>query len=511
VPSDQFFYDDDNADGRNGGLVAKESAGDNAAPLSISEISNLLKRTVEDRFGFVRLRGELSGVKRAASGHLYCALKDDKALIDGVMWKGGAQRLAFRPEDGIEVIATGKLTTYPGRSKYQIVIESMEIAGEGALLALLEKLRLRLAAEGLFAPERKRALPFLPQVIGVVTSPTGAVIRDILHRLADRFPSQVLVWPVLVQGEGAAKQIANAVRGFSEIQPGGPVPRPDLVIVARGGGSIEDLWSFNEEIVVRAVAESTIPVISAVGHDTDTTLCDYAADRRAPTPTAAAEMAVPVRSEIASQIDELALRMRRCALRPVTLGRERLEARVQRLPKPDAILAGKAQKLDELSERLRRGLRDEAAAKREALNHVAGKLSLPLLRHRVQSCAKDLERAGLTPRLLTQRLAHARQGFAPSDRVLPQLDPRLPLQRGYALVKSAAGTALTSREAAQREGNLVIEFRDGELAVVAGEGAAPPAPPTSPAAPPPPRKAPPRKAPPRPAPVTPRQDDLFGS
>lgn len=502
MPSNPFFDDDDDdtSGGRFGGLVAKESAGDNAAPLSISEISNLLKRTVEDRFGFVRLRGELSGVKRAASGHLYCALKDDKAVIDGVMWKGGAQRLAFRPEDGIEVIATGKLTTYPGRSKYQIVIESMEIAGEGALLALLEKLRLRLAAEGLFAPERKRALPFLPQVIGVVTSPTGAVIRDILHRLADRFPSRVLVWPVLVQGEGAAAQVANAVRGFSAIQPGGAVPRPDLVIVARGGGSIEDLWSFNEEIVVRAVAESTIPVISAVGHETDTTLCDHAADRRAPTPTAAAEMAVPVRAELLNQLDELALRKRRCALRPVTLGRERLEARIQRLPRPEAILAARAQKLDELSDRLRRGLRDEAAAKGRQLQQVAGRLSLPLLRHRVQTCDERLGRTGLSPRLLERRWALARDTLAPVARVLPQLDPRLPLQRGYALVKSSSGKALTSREAASQEPSLLIEFQDGELAVAVGASTGTPSPAT-----------PPARKPARPATVAPRQDDLFGS
>lgn len=492
MPSSQFF--DDNDDARSGGLVAKETAGDNAAPLSISEISNLLKRTVEDRFGFVRLRGELSGVKRAASGHLYCALKDDKAVIDGVMWKGGAQRLAFRPEDGVEVIATGKLTTYPGRSKYQIVIETMEIAGEGALLALLEKLRARLAAEGLFAPERKRPLPFLPQVIGVVTSPTGAVIRDILHRLADRFPSRVLVWPVLVQGEGAAAQVAGAVRGFSAIQPGGPIPRPDLVIVARGGGSIEDLWSFNEEVVVRAVAESTIPVISAVGHETDTTLCDHAADRRAPTPTAAAEMAVPVRFELSAQLADLALRKRKCALRPVMLGRERLEARVQRLPKPEAILAARAQRLDELSERLRRGLRDEAAAKGRALQQVAGRLSLPLLRHRVQLCDERLGRIGLAPRLLERRWALARDALAPTARVLPQLDPRLPLQRGYALVKSPDGAALTSKEAAAAQNRLVIEFRDGELSVLREGQTSPP---------------PVSRKPARPARAPSRQGDLF--
>lgn len=503
------FDDDEFDDGRSGGLVAKQAAGDNAAPLSISEISNLLKRTVEDRFGFVRLRGELSGVKRAASGHLYCALKDDKAVIDGVMWRGGAQRLAFRPEDGIEVIATGKLTTYPGRSKYQVVIETMEIAGEGALLALLEKLRARLAAEGLFAPERKRELRFLPRVIGVVTSPTGAVIRDILHRLDDRFPSHVLVWPVLVQGEGSAQQVANAVRGFSAIAPGGPVPRPDLVIVARGGGSIEDLWSFNEEVVVRAVAESSIPVISAVGHETDTTLCDYAADRRAPTPTAAAEMAVPVRLELAATLDELAYRKRRCALRPVTLGRERLEARVQRLPRPEAILAAKAQKLDELSERLRRGLRDEAATKREQLGRTASRLSLPLLRHRVERCDERLTRVGLTARLLTRRWTLARDSLAPVSRVLPQLDPKRPLERGYVLAKGPDGRALTSRQAAARESLLTLEFRDGELTVAVGTEAPVQAATTPATVAEPAPETPASKRPARPKAGEPRQGDLF--
>jgi len=326
------------------------------------------------------------------------------------------------------------------------------------------------------------------------------VIRDILHRLADRFPSRVLVWPVLVQGEGAAAQVAQAVRGFSAIAPGGPVPRPDLVIVARGGGSIEDLWSFNEEIVVRAVAESSIPVISAVGHETDTTLCDHAADRRAPTPTAAAEMAVPVRAELAAQLDELALRKRRCALRPVVLGRERLEARVQRLPRPEALLAAKAQRLDELSERLRRGLQDEAVQKARRLQETAGRLSLPLLRHRVQASERDLQRVGLSSRLLVQRLERARNAFAPSNRVLPQLDPRLPLQRGYALVKTADGQPLTTRERAARESMLALEFRDGELSVLVGavEGMQQPSPPTS-------------RRPARPKPDAPRQDDLFAS
>ncbi len=433
-------------------LVARDTPGDNAAPLTISEISNLLKRTVEDRFGFVRLRGELSGVKRAASGHFYCALKDDKAVIDGVMWRGAAERLPFRPEDGLEVVASGKLTTYPGRSKYQIVIERMELAGEGALLALLEKTKARLAAEGLFDAERKRALPFLPRTIGVVTSPTGAVIRDILHRLADRFPSRVIVWPVLVQGTGAAEQVAAAVRGFSAMEEG-DANRPDLVIVARGGGSIEDLWSFNEEVVVRAIAECTIPIISAVGHETDTTLADFAADRRAPTPTAAAEMAVPVRAELAATLADFAHRKRQCVLRPVQVGRERLEARVQRLPRPEALLAPQTQKLDELGERLRRALMDRAGRGREALARL--RLSPSVLQRNWREGAARLE------------------GLA---RMMRSLDPDAVLQRGYVRVTGADGKTLTDRVAAAREARLTLRFRDGELAALP-EGSASPRPP----------------------------------
>jgi len=459
------FNENRDSDDSRGGLLAKHGAGDNAAPVSVSEISARLKRMVEGEFGFVRLRGELSGVKRAASGHLYCSLKDDKAVIDGVMWRGSVSRLAFKPEDGLEVIATGKLTTYAGRSKYQIVCERMEIAGEGALLALLEKTRARLEAEGLFAPERKRPLPAMPRVIGVVTSPTGAVIRDILHRLADRFPTHVLVWPVLVQGDGAAGQIASAVRGFSALDGGGPIPRPDLVIVARGGGSIEDLWAFNEEDVVRAIAESAIPTISAVGHETDTTLADHAADRRAPTPTAAAEMAVPVREELLATLGDLALRKRRCAMRPVTLGRERLEARAQRMPRPEAILAPCAQQLDDLGERLRRGLRDRTALGREQLHDRAQHLSLPLLRSRLRNLGERLESAGLSPRLLDRRMKQAGDRFAALDRVLPQLDPDKPLARGFARVTSSAGRTLIAQAEAAKEEALVLKFRDGDLVV----------------------------------------------
>lgn len=469
---DSPFDDDVSA----AGLVAKGQPGDNAAPLTITEISNLLKRTVEDRFGFVRLRGELSGVKRAASGHLYCCLKDEGAVIDGVMWKGGAQRLGFVPEDGIEVVASGKLTTYPGRSKYQIVIETMEVAGEGALLALLEKTRRRLEAEGLFASERKRALPYLPAVIGVITSPTGAVIRDILHRLADRFPSRVLVWPVLVQGQGAAEQVAAALRGFGEIAAGGPIPRPDLLIVARGGGSIEDLWAFNEEVVVRAIAGSPIPVISAVGHETDTTLADYAADRRAPTPTAAAEIAVPVLRELSATLDELGLRQRKCALRPVQLGRERLEARVVRLPRPEALAALAAQRLDDLGERLRRGLADRAAKARERLQGDSAKLSAPLLRARWLAAQKDLASVRLQPTLLTRPLAERRERLAALERLRRQLDPKAPLARGYALVRAPGHPVIASRDVAAAQDRLTLEFADGTLEVTPDGKRPPPRP-----------------------------------
>ena len=456
------YYDDE----EDAGLVAKDSAGDNAAALSVSEISAALKRVVEDRFGFVRIRGELSGVKRAASGHLYLSLKDENARIDGVMWRGNVQRLGFNPEDGVEVVVTGKLTTYPGRSNYQVVIDRMEIAGEGALLALLAKTKARLEAEGLFDPARKRPLPFLPRVIGVVTSPTGAVIRDILHRLADRFPVQVLVWPVLVQGQGAAEQVAAAVRGFGALDAWGAIARPDLVIVARGGGSIEDLWCFNEEVVVRAVAECPIPVISAVGHETDTTLVDFAADLRAPTPTAAAEIAVPVREELAQQLAELGLRKRRAVNRPLQLGRERLLARAERLPKPQALFSPHAQRLDQAAERLRRGLVDRTHLARNAFQRLDSRLSLPLL---------------------SARLDRAQERLAGLARLHASLNPDAVLQRGYVRVTGADGATLTTRAAAAQEGSLSLHFRDGELKVAVGDTPPPAAPSRSKPAP----KAPP--------------------
>ena len=437
-------------------LLAEAAPGDNAPDMTVSQLSAAIKRTVEDGFARVRVRGELSGAKRAASGHFYAGLKDDNALIDMVMWKGQAARLAFRPEDGIEVIATGKLTTYPGRSKYQLVVESLEVAGEGALMLLFEKLKARLGAEGLFDRTRKQRLPYLPRTIGVVTSPTGAVIRDILHRLADRCPTRVIVWPVLVQGEGAAAQVARAIRGFDGLAPGGPVPRPDLVIVARGGGSIEDLWAFNEEIVVRAIADCRIPTISAVGHETDVTLADYAADVRAPTPTAAAEMAVPVRAELMSQLATWNGRVIGAANRHQRLAGERLTALARHLPKREALYAPQRQRLDDAGERLDRSQR-----------------------HRLTMISERLAARGaaLRPALLARRWDRDRAQLDGLGRLLTSLDPRALLSRGYTMVRDGGGAIVTSAGKAKDAGHLRLQFADGEVPVhVSSSDAPPPAP-----------------------------------
>ena len=440
-------------------LVAEAMPGDNSAPESVGELSNRLKRMVEGEFGRVRLRGEISGYKRAASGHVYLCLKDDAAVIDGVMWKGPAALLPFAAQDGIEVIASGKLTTYPGRSKYQVVIDRMELAGEGALMALFEKLKAKLGAEGLFDQSRKQPLPFMPRTIGVVTSPTGAVIRDILHRLADRCPTRVIVWPVKVQGTGAAEEVAAAVRGFDSIQPGGAVPRPDLVIVARGGGSIEDLWAFNEEVVVRAVAGCTIPIVSAVGHETDTSLCDHAADLRAPTPTAAAELAVPVLADLRLSLDAYGQRSERCARRYVERGRERVEAQARLLPKRDALLGPQRQRADDAGQRLDRALERRVTMARGTLDRTAG---------------------ALRPALLTQRIAAARQRLDQTFKLVEALNPRHVLDRGYALVTDRAGGVLSSASAARKAGAITVRFGDGEVAArvegTAGKAYAKPAP-----------------------------------
>ncbi|KTT74683.1 exodeoxyribonuclease VII large subunit [Sphingomonas endophytica] len=444
--ADPFF------DTQAGRLVAEPTPGDNAMALSVGELSGRLKRMVEGEFGHVRLRGEISGYKRATSGHVYLCLKDESAVIDGVMWKGSAAGLAFRPEDGVEVVATGRLTTYPGRSKYQIVIEKMELAGAGALMALLEKLKAKLAGEGLFDPATKKPLPFMPRVIGVVTSPTGAVIRDILHRLEDRCPTHVLVWPVKVQGAGAAEEVAAAVRGFDALAPGGAVPRPDLVIVARGGGSIEDLWAFNEEVVVRAVAGCSIPIISAVGHETDTTLCDHAADLRAPTPTAAAEIAVPVLAELRLTLDVMANRTQRCARRYVERGRERLAALVRVMPTRDRLLGPQRQRLDDLGMRGDRALERRVARARGELHHAAG---------------------AIRPATLERRLETARRRLADTGRLIDSLNPDRILERGYARVEAAGGGTVTTADAARAAGALTLRFRDGAVGVRVEDAPAP--------------------------------------
>ena len=450
------------------GLIASARPGDNSPAQTVSELSGALKRTVEGAFGHVRVRGEISGWKRHASGHCYFTLKDEGACIDAVIWKGQAGSLAFRPEDGAEVIATGKLTTYAGRSKYQIVVARMELAGAGALMALLDQRRRVLAAEGLFDEDKKRRLPFLPRVIGVVTSPTGAVIRDILHRLEDRCPTRVIVWPVPVQGEGAAAKVAAAIRGFGAIPPDGPVPRPDLIIVARGGGSIEDLWAFNEEEVVRAAAASPIPLISAVGHETDTTLIDFAADRRAPTPTAAAEMAVPVRAELAMLLGELGQRAARATVRGVARGQERFAA--VRWPQATGLFAPLGQRLDELGERLPRALGARAATGRAALAESGARLTIGLLQRRIEQGRQRL--ADLRPASPQRRLDAAAKQLEDLWRLAVLAHPERPLGKGFVRVTDRMGKTLVHAAAARAARAIDLHFADGRVAASVGDAMA---------------------------------------
>jgi len=462
----------------------------NLPEFTVSEISQAVKRTLEGAFERVRVRGEISGFKRAASGHLYFSLKDEDSRLDSVCWRGTAGRLAVAPEDGLEVVATGRVSSYPGRSSYQLVVESLELAGEGALLKVLEERRRKLAAEGLFDQERKRPLPFLPEVIGVVTSPTGAVIRDILHRLADRFPRHVLLWPVLVQGEGAKEQIAAAIAGFNAITPGARVPRPDLIIVARGGGSLEDLWAFNEEIVVRAAAASEIPLIAAVGHETDVTLIDHAADRRAPTPSAAAEMAVPVRAELLADVMQDGARLARAMRRMGEEARLRLEGLARGLPRPAQIIAERLQTLDGAVERLlnarlgyfqRRwdflhrlaaGLhtpRQQIEARRLELDHVGERLMIGI-RALLSDRRQRLVLARLEPRLLGDLVARLGDRLEGLTRLMESLSYEQVLARGFALVRDAAGN-LVARAASVSPGAILsIEFADGRIGAEADGG-----------------------------------------
>jgi exodeoxyribonuclease VII large subunit len=492
----------------------------NSPEFTVTELSSALKRTVEDTYGHVRVRGEISGFRGPhSSGHCYFALKDESAKIEAVIWKGVHGRMRFKPQEGLEVIATGKLTTYPGSSKYQIVIEAIEPAGIGALMALMEERKKKLGAEGLFDEARKQLLPWLPDVIGVVTSPTGAVIRDILHRLEDRFPRRVLVWPVRVQGEGSAEQIAAAINGFNALPEGGKIPRPDVLIVARGGGSLEDLWSFNEEIVVRAAAESMIPLISAVGHETDITLIDFAADKRAPTPTAAAEMAVPVRSELFVEVSTLARRVMVCWQRGQEGRRNELRAAARALPGAGELLAIPRQRLDGVASALPRGLKANTHAHFRRYASSSARLTVRVLRGQVAQARQRLTMSGerithsarsllrsrrdrfgsLEIRLKASKLANAqaqRQNIARhrertlrlAERahralttILQRLDARIGhsgqllgalsyrgvLARGFALVRDENGHAVHAAAAIGPDAHLTLEFADGRVGATA--------------------------------------------
>jgi exodeoxyribonuclease VII large subunit len=446
-----------------------EPALDNVVEWTVSELSAALKRTVEDAYGYVRVRGEVSGFKGASpSGHVYFRLKDDRAVLEAVIWKGVYGRMRVKPEEGLDVIAQGKLTTFAGSSKYQIVIETLEPAGIGALMKLLEERKKKLAAEGLFDDARKQLLPFLPEVIGVVTSPTGAVIRDILHRLADRFPRRVLVWPVRVQGETSAAEVAAAIAGFNALPERGALPRPDLIIVARGGGSLEDLWSFNEEIVVRAAAVSLIPLISAVGHETDVTLIDFAADRRAPTPTAAAELAVPVRSELMGRIAALAARRIQSWQRGMAMRRTELLAATRALPAADELLAAPRQRLDALVKRLPRALHANAQLHRTHLTRASARLMPRLLKQRLAR-SSEIVVALDQRRLRGFRVALDRrvQRLRGAGQLLNAYSYRGVLGRGFALVRDGEGRTLRAAASVSGGMRLDIEFADGRVAAVA--------------------------------------------
>lgn len=489
-------------------LIDDPSDGLNAPEFSVSDISGAVKRLIEGEFSHVRIRGEVGRVSRPRSGHVYLDLKDDRSVISGIMWKGVATRLQTQPEEGMEVVATGRLTTFPGQSKYQIVIEDIKPAGMGALMALLEKRKVMLQAEGLFDPARKKDLPYLPDVIGVVTSPSGAVIRDILHRLRDRFPRKVLIWPVAVQGAKCAPEVARGIEGFNALSVGGAIPRPDLLIVARGGGSVEDLWGFNEEIVARAAAASEIPLISAVGHETDTTLIDFVSDKRAPTPTAAAELAVPVRHELMAWLEGAGARMTGALSGGLQRRDQRLRDLGRALPRPEVLVEGPRQRLDVLGDRLgpaliggvqRRKVRLADAAgslrpamlarqvrnERQRLDALAARLG-PALGRAAQSKRDQYEAraARLSPRKLAQeheqadqrlqavvgrlRSTGARQierlgqRLEAMDRLRETLSYKATLARGYAVVRGG-GEIVTTKSAAEQASGLEIEFSDGRL------------------------------------------------
>ncbi|MDD3029464.1 MAG: exodeoxyribonuclease VII large subunit [Alphaproteobacteria bacterium] len=444
-------------------LLDQPQPGNNAPEFSVSELSALVKKTIEGAFGRVRVRGEISECKRHSSGHLYFTLKEGTSILAGVCWRGQVGHLALQPAVGMEVVCTGRLTTYGGQSKYQLVLEGIALAGLGALLKMLEERKKKLAAEGLFDPARKRPLPYLPRTIGVVTSPTGAVIRDIVHRLSERFPRPVLLWPVAVQGEGAAEQIAQAIRGFNALPD---EDRPDLLIVARGGGSVEDLMPFNEECVVRATAESRIPIISAVGHETDTTLIDYASDLRAPTPTAAAEKAVPVRADLAAQVMDDGARLVQSVTRLLQSSRERLRLVEQAIGDPRRALEPLEQRLDERSERLDLSWRRLIEQRRFRLDEAAGRLRHPrdLLVLAAQRLTNIVQKGSFAFHALLTQKTHRFESIGAG---LEHLSPRAVLGRGYTLVQDATGALVTSSRTIEGGDHLSLEFHDGTRSVTA--------------------------------------------
>ena len=446
-------------------LFEAAEPGDNTPEFTVSDIANSVKRLIETELGWVRVRGEVGRVFKARSGHVYFDLKDDKSVLQCMTWKGQLSGLSVIPEEGMEVVAEGKMTASGLQSKFGLNAQKVVIAGQGALMAMLEKRKKQLAAEGLFAAERKKPLPYLPEIIGVITSPQGAVIRDILHRLRERFPRKVLIWPVAVQGANCAPEVANAIRGFNALTPGGALPRPDLLIVARGGGSIEDLWGFNEEIVARAAAASAIPLISAVGHETDTTLIDYVADKRAPTPTAAAELAVPVRIDISATLDSQGARLSRALTQGVTRRAQRLGDVSRLLPRPEALLADPSQRLDRAEEGLSRALIRFTERKSSDLDRLSGGLRPAVLSTRIVQERRQIDQ--LVPRLtggVTRQLQRLSDRVEGLERLRQSVGYESTLKRGYAVVR-AGDEVVTDAKVAKGKAALEIEFRDGRVKV----------------------------------------------
>jgi exodeoxyribonuclease VII large subunit len=447
-------------------LIDSPGQGENAPEFSVSELSSVLKRMIEGEFSNVRIRGEVGRVSRPASGHLYFDLKDDKSVIASVTWRGQASKLATQPEEGLEVVATGKITTFAGQSRYQMIVSEMSVAGIGALMAQLEKRKKKLEAEGLFDKNIKKEIPYLPEIIGVITSPSGAVIRDILHRLSDRFPRKVLLWPVSVQGESCAPDVTAAINGFNKLTPGGAMPRPELIIVARGGGSIEDLWGFNEESVVRAAFESEIPLISAVGHETDTTLIDLASDLRAPTPTAAAEYAVPVRADLMGWLSSMEERRVRSLTSNLEIKRQRLKDLSRGLPTPADLVAMAAQRLDAVSDRLPRALSAVSNNKRTLLLQTSAGLRGRLLQNKLIDRTKEMNRfvksIEANIRLIIQRNQSSLDGL---ERIRQTLGYEATLRRGYTVVRNKDGKLITRLKEADVNKELEIEFYDGKTSL----------------------------------------------